>query len=283
MRSELDFLGGWQPTEERVTEVLVPGPAHGLAGLFDDGGLLPGEGDALPPLWHWLYFLDRPRQYELGEDGHPRRGGFLPPVPMRRRMFAGGRARFLEPLRLGAPARRTGTVVDVRRRDGRRGPLVLVTVRYEISSGPALAVVEEQDIVYLDGDGGGPRETSEPPESTWSLRLDITPTLLFRFSALTYNAHRIHYDRDYATGAEGYPGLVVHGPLQALALLEVVRRNCPDETVARFSFRAQQPMFDDRPAAFLGETGRESVTLGSWSGRCQCMTAAAELRASTGS
>jgi 3-methylfumaryl-CoA hydratase len=246
-------LTEWKSTPEVIEDVLAPGPAAGLAGLFDLDPVPAGE--ALPPLWHWVYFLERPKRSQIDTDGHPVRGSFMPPVDLPQRMFAGGRAEFLAPLRVGEAAVRKGMVASERKTDGRSGPLVFVTVRYEISGAAGLAVVEEQDIVYrfpASGHAAEPPPPAPVPATPWRSSLQPDPALLFRFSALTYNGHRIHYDRPYATEVAGYPGLVVHGPLVALSLLELARAREVDRPVKRFSFRARRPLFDDGPITLTG-------------------------------
>lgn len=216
-------------TVER-TELILPGPAEALSKLL--GVALPDlhAGEALPLLWHWLYTLERPAQADLGPDGHPIRGTIpAPPGPGRRRMWAGGQVRSLGPLRCGEPATRRTTVLSTQDKDGRTGRLTFVTVGHQIIQAGRVVVEERQDIVYRDMVTSAPSEqpsaassVGQPPAADeWSI--DVTPTLLFRFSALTYNAHRIHYDRDYARDVEGYPGLVTHGPLQALVMAETAR------------------------------------------------------------
>lgn len=237
----------WTGSSERLEEDIVLTPAQGLAATLDDQQSRFQTGDALPPLWHWLYFLPRVAQSGLGPDGHPRRGGFLPPVALPRRMFAGARTQFHSPLRMGQPAVREGTVLNVTEKQGKSGHLVFITVRYRISQQHRLCVEEQQDIVYREPGAAvaAPRPADWPsvPESAWTKIVTPDPVLLFRFSALTFNAHRIHYDRPYATAEEGYPGLVVHGPLTAIQLMELVRHNAT-RTVASFSFRGQAPLFD---------------------------------------
>lgn len=245
----------WIGSTERLEEDLALTSAQGLAATLDDTSSRFGVGDALPPLWHWLYFLPRVAQSALGPDGHPRRGGFLPPVELPRRMFAGARTQFHSPLRVGQPAVREGTVLDVTEKQGKSGSLVFVTVRYRISQQNRICVEEQQDIVYREPGAAvtAPRPGHWPgaPAGAWTKVVNPDPMLLFRFSALTFNAHRIHYDRPYATGEEGYPGLVVHGPLTAIQLMELVRHNA-SRPVARFSFRGQAPLFDLAPYRLVG-------------------------------
>jgi 3-methylfumaryl-CoA hydratase len=223
------------------SELIAREPAEALAGLLD---IPVPPGDEVPFLWHWLYLLDRPAQRSLGPDGHPVDGIPAPPGPGRRRMFAGGRVQTLGALRYEEPATRTKRMTRTVEKQGRSGPLTFCTARTEIRQGDRLVLVEEQDIVYRPAEGtlaavdGAP---SGPAAGPGDLHLDVDPTLLFRFSALTYNAHRIHYDRDYAA-EEGYPDLVVHGPLQVLMMGELLRRRGLDVRGLEFSFRLVSPM-----------------------------------------
>ena len=247
MSIDIDHLAQWIGREETARDLVTAAPLAGLAATLDRDDPPPAAGDALPPLAHWLYFLPRHRQSELGPDGHARRGGFLPPVPLPRRMWAGGRFEFRQPLRVGDEIVRRSRIVDVRHKRGRSGDLVFVLVRHEVSRDGRVALTEEHDIVYRDAtraDTAVPAGTRAPHPATW--QRDVTPddVLLFRYSALTFNGHRIHYDRRYATTIEGYPGLVVHGPLQATLLTDLVRRELPGATIARFTFRAVRPLFD---------------------------------------
>jgi 3-methylfumaryl-CoA hydratase len=235
-------------------------PVAALAATLDRDDPTPRAGDPLPPLWHWLYFLPIHRASEIGPDGHARRGGFLPPVPLPHRMFAGGRYVFERPLRIGDQMTRESRIVDVASKTGRSGPLVFVVVRHEISTTSGRALVEEHDIVYRDGRGAAtatpdPQRAAERP--TWSREVRVDDVMLFRYSALTFNGHRIHYDRRYATEVEGYPGLVVHGPLVATLMLELLRRDVTTDPVAGFSFRAMSPIFDVAPFLVCGRRSDE--------------------------
>jgi 3-methylfumaryl-CoA hydratase len=219
----------------------------------------------LPPLWHWLYFPAAERQSELDADGHVQRGGFLPPVTLPRRMWAGGRLRFLRPLDLDAPVRRRATIQRVRCTAGRSGPLVFVTVLHEISDAQGLAIREEQDLVYREAPSPAAPHTPPPPpapaDAQYARTVTPDPVLLMRFSALTFNGHRIHYDRPYATQTEGYPGLVVHGPLIALLLAEELRRAHPDRTLRSFEFKAVSPLFDTAPFTLNGRLDARTADL----------------------
>jgi 3-methylfumaryl-CoA hydratase len=236
-------------------DVVAAAPVRALSATLDRDDPDPRAGDPLPPLWHWLYFLPSDRQRDIGADGHARRGGFLPPVALPRRMWAGGRLEFLRPLAIGDAIRRTSRIADISAKQGRTGPLVFVRVRHEIAGGDALALTEEHDIVYREApQPGAPAEAppAAPGGAQFSRDIAPDPVLLFRYSALTFNGHRIHYDRSYVTEVEGYPGLVVHGPLIATLLVDLLRRQRPDARLATFSFRAVSPLFDTAPFSVQG-------------------------------
>jgi 3-methylfumaryl-CoA hydratase len=262
---DIAHLRQWIGSSESSEEAIAPAPALRLLATLDDEDTLLHLGDPLPPLWHWLYFLPNAPTREIGADGHARRGGFLPPVQLPRRMFAGARIAFRAPLLIGETARRHREVVSVEQKDGRDGPLIFVGVRERIEQGKLSCIEEQQTIVYR-GPGGTPAAAAvtpswpQPPEGAWIRTMLPNPALLFRFSALTFNAHRIHYDRMYATGEEGYPGLVVHGTLLAVLLMELVRRN-DTRQVTHFSFRAQAPLFDLAPFRLVGNANAQRVTL----------------------
>ena len=241
-------LRGWIGREELTEDVASPAPLAGLAATLDHDAPPWPEGE-LPPLGHWLYFLPRARQSALDTDGHARRGGFLPPVPLPRRMWAGGALSFHAAIPVGAPIVRRSTIAEVVHKHGASGDLVFVTVAHEISAGGVLAVRERQDLVYRGAAGAAAAEGAPPPErpADSSRTLSAGPALLFRFSALTFNAHRIHYDRDYARDAEGYDGLVVQGPLLAILLVDLLLRAAPGRRLSGFSFRARRPLLDTAP------------------------------------
>jgi 3-methylfumaryl-CoA hydratase len=256
----------WIGKTETRSDTVTAGPVAALSATLDRDDPPPQPGDALPLLWHWLFFLDRHRASELGPDGHARRGGLLPPVPLPRRMWAGSRFEFHHPLRIGDQITRGTRVIDIQEKSGRSGPLVFVVVRHEISSANGLAVAEEHDIVYRDHSRDkSPAAPVQPAprDAAWERSIHADDVLLFRYSALTFNAHRIHYDRRYATEVEGYPGLVVHGPLIATLLMDLLRRNRTAENISRFSFRAVSPLFDSRPFTVCGKPEGKTVRL--WS------------------
>ncbi|MGV9633144.1 FAS1-like dehydratase domain-containing protein [Nocardia rhamnosiphila] len=247
-------MTGWEPHTVITEEYLDPAPVAALQALLDTREKPVGTGDPLPPLWHWVALPRWPESGSIGADGHPVRGGFLPPVDLPRRMFAGGDVRFGGDLTIGSTVRREARVVSVTPKAGRSGRLVVVVVEIRLSADSGSpAVVERQDLIYRAPGPG----TAQPPapasvdpaapplhrvhDGEWELRTD--PTLLMRFSAATANAHRIHYDWPYATGVEGYPGLVVHGPLMTLALAETIRLDKSDTGPARLRHRNLAPLF----------------------------------------
>ncbi|WP_332813629.1 FAS1-like dehydratase domain-containing protein [Ramlibacter sp.] len=247
----LAHLQGWVGRTETLDDAVTPVPIRALSATLD----LPSSDvptGALPPLWHWLYFLPLHRQGELGADGHARLGGFLPPVPLPRRMWAGGRLQWEpgNPLLVGDAIRRLSRIESVRYKAGRSGDLLFVLVRHEIHNARGLSLTEEHDIVYRAmpqaGDPVAPPVAAEH-DAPWQREIVPDPVLLFRYSALTFNGHRIHYDRRHVTEDEGYPGLVVHGPLIATLLVELVRRHAPQAFVRRFEFKAVRPTFDLNP------------------------------------
>jgi 3-methylfumaryl-CoA hydratase len=245
-------LAKWIGRSETRRDTIAAAPLRELSALLDRDDPEPKAGDAIPPLGHWLYFLPTDRQSELGPDGHAHRGGFLPPVSLPRRMWAGSRLEFLRPLAVGAEATRVSTIKDVKVKEGRSGTLVFVTVRHEISDAGGLAISDEHDIVYRGEGGGAAAPVLAPTDEAWRRDIHPDPVLLFRYSAVTFNGHRIHYDHPYVTRVEGYPGLVVHGPLIATLLVDLLRRKRPDVVLRRFAFRAMRPLFDTAPFAVCG-------------------------------
>jgi 3-methylfumaryl-CoA hydratase len=246
MTLDIEHLRTWIDRSETIEDVATLVPLRALTATLDRDDP-PGQGDAIPPCWHWLYFLPVHRESEIGPDGHAKRGGFLPPVPLPRRMWAGSRIEFPAPLRAGQALSRTSRITDVSLKEGRTGPLVFVKVRHEIRGDGQVAVVDQHDIVYRDMPQPGepaPAGVPTPTDAQWTRRIEPDDVLLFRYSALTFNGHRIHYDRRYVTTVEGYPGLIVHGPLIATLLLDLLRRELPKAQVTKYSFRAVKPLFD---------------------------------------
>ena len=250
MTIDFDHYRTWIGRTEQFTDVINSFPANALAAALD----LPTHferGSALPRLWHWMYFLGVSPRAELGTDGHPRRGGFLPPVALPRRMWAGGRLAFYQPLRVGDTVTRDSQILDVKYKQGKTGDLMFISVKHSFVRVGEVLLIEEHDLVYR---GEAQRSiTPSPPfpapdASAPTVSKIITPdaTLLFRYSALTFNGHRIHYDHPYATQVEGYPGLVVHGPLIATLLMQLLDEFKPNADTARFSFRAVSPLCADQ-------------------------------------
>ncbi|WP_137752151.1 MaoC family dehydratase N-terminal domain-containing protein [Sphingopyxis sp. L1A2A] len=246
----MEDFSAWIGRSETRHDIAVAAPLVGLAALLDQDAAPPAT---VPPLGHWLYFLPDARQSALGEDGHPRRddGGLLPPVPLPRRMWAGGRVEFLAPIAVGAALTRVTTITAIRAKRGASGDLLFVTLRHDIAADGIAAIREEQDLVYR-ASAAAPTASPvlspvEPEPAAAVRRVTPDPVLLFRYSALTFNAHRIHYDRDYAGNVEGYAGLVVQGPLIATLLIDHARREMPSLKPARFSFRAEAPLIDGAP------------------------------------
>jgi 3-methylfumaryl-CoA hydratase len=273
MDFDFDRLRSWIGREETVTDSVRPFQVAGMAATLDRDDPSPAHGDALPPPWHWMFFQPTALQSELGPDGHPKRGEFLPPVPLPRRMWAGGRLAFLAPLHVGDAISRVSRIADVTMKEGRSGRLVFVLVRHQLSGPRGLAITEEHDIVYRDeaAPGEAPAQSHPAPmQATWQREIMPDPVLLFRYSALTFNGHRIHYDRPYATEIEGYPGLIVHGPLIATLLLDLVRRNSP-AIITGFRFRALRPLFDTAPFTLCGNPNPDD-TVSLWTRDCTGQT-----------
>ena len=260
-------LRAWIGRSETVHDQIGATPVKALTATLDHPAADVPAGTPLPPLWHWLYFLPMHRQSEIGPDGHAKRGGFLPPVPLPRRMWAGSQFEFRAPVRVGDAVARTSTIDDVTTKEGRTGKLVFVKVRHELHCNGAAdpAMVEFHDIVYRESKRS--TDVDPPPQAAvtgapWQREIVPDDVLLFRYSALTFNGHRIHYDRKYVTEVEGYPGLIVHGPLIATLLMDLLRRQAPEAEVASFRFKAVRPTFDLHPFRVNGQ--REGNTVKLW-------------------
>ena len=269
MTTSLDGLQAWIGRNETVRDQIGATPVNALNATLDHPAMPVEAGAPLPPLWHWLYFLPLHRQGEIGPDGHAKRGGFLPPVPLPRRMWAGSQFEFRSPVRVGDAVERTSTIADVTVKEGRTGKLVFVKVRHELCCNGSAepAIVEFHDIVYREAKRPG--DVEPPPLAAevgapWQREIVPDDVLLFRYSALTFNGHRIHYDRKYVTEVEGYPGLIVHGPLIATLLMDLVRRNAPDADIATFRFKAVRPTFDLNPFRVNGQLQAGGSTVRLW-------------------
>lgn len=267
----LTKLQSWQERSETMSDIITAAPLRALSATLDRDDPAPEDGSAVPALWHWLYFLPHARQSEIGPDGHPRRGGFLPPVPLPRRMWAGGRLRWEagNPLRVGQQVQRVSTIRSVQHKTGRSGELLFVLVEHRFSNQDGLALTEEHDIVYRAA--ARPGDPVPPPQqpplagrAAWSRTIVPDDVLLFRYSALTFNGHRIHYDRQYVTQVEGYPGLIVHGPLIATLLLDLLRRKLQGAKVVTFDFKALRPTFDLHPFSVHGKPREDGRTIDLW-------------------
>ena len=242
---DIQHLQSWVGKETVAEEIISPIPARLMAATLNKDTKFKA-GDPLLPAWHWLYFHEPVKTSGLGDDGHARRGGFLPPVPLPRRMWAGGRLTFVRPLRVGDRAVKRSVIKSVVEKQGRSGHLCFVLVEHQITVYGNICLTEEQDLVYREAPRPGAKITAKPAPTEWQWSESVQPNsvLLFRYSALTFNGHRIHYDKDYCRDVEGYPGLVVHGPLIATLLLDLFSRHCPDNPLAGFDFRAMRPLFD---------------------------------------
>jgi len=250
------WIGRSETSQDRISHNLV----KRLAATLSEP--TPCPGDPLPLLWHWAFFQEPVEAAGLGTDGHPARGGFLPPADNRNRMWAGSRIEFLGSLRVEAQLSRRSTIVNVEEKHGRTGSLLFVTVKHEYVQDGRNVLVEEQDIVYREPTPPKLSGTDPAPTASWQETVEPSATLLFRYSAATFNGHCIHYDWPYVTETEGYPGLVVHGPLIATLNLRAFQRANPGARVRRFNFRGLRPLIS--PDAFevggrLLETGKAQL------------------------
>ena len=246
-------FGPWVGRVEEAQDIVTARQARQMAATLDVSGPF-ADGDPLPALWHWMGWTPETPMAELGPDGHPAKGGFLPPVPLERRMWAGGRLEFLAPLRIGGTLHRRSEILNVAEKTGSTGRMVFVTVRHEVTGQEGLAIREEQDIVYI---AMPDRFTLPPPvpapPAAWRQDVAMDTVRLFRFSALTFNAHRIHFDLPYATAVEKYPGLVVHGPMQAMLLMQAARDRSGGNVPRGYRFRGVRPLFHFDALSLQGE------------------------------
>lgn len=255
----------WVGREETHADIIHASAAQAMAATLDRE-TAPRTGDALPPGWQWMFFNPTARRSGLGADGHPARGGFLPPIELPRRMWAGSRLRYAADLRVGNEAQRRSRIAKVENKVGKRGSLWFVTVEHTTSSRGQTCIVEEQDIVYREATPPG-AEPAAPmrheDQADWGRDVRPDTTLLFRYSALTFNGHRIHYDQAYARSEEGYPDLVVHGPLTATLLQQFALEQGEGRPLARFEFRGVNPLFVSRSFRLEGRKA-EDGTLVLW-------------------
>lgn len=276
----------WIGRQQIARDTIDANRAKAMAAMLN----LPGEnlevGTSLPPLWHWLYFWEQTSNDKLAADGHAKRGGFLPPIDLPRRMWAGGEIEFPSPLKIGAQVERTSRIENIENKEGKSGRLSFVTVSHKIHAEGNCCIREKQTIVYREAaskSAAAPppaRDNSLASEADYVREIQADPLMLFRYSALTFNAHRIHYDRDYVTGEEGYPGLLVHGPLMATLLAGLAVERYPTRPLAKFAFRAVAPVFDLAPFEIGGTSPDDVGNIALWvanSGGEVCMKATAAV------
>ena len=266
MNIDLEHLRSWIGKKETHHDIATAFPVAALAATLDRKDPSPKTGDVISHSGHWLYFLETAANADLSHDGHPKRGGFLPPVPLPRRMWAGGRIDFRQPLRVGDNISRESEILSVEAKSGKSGDLVFVTVRHTVKTGSTVAIVEEHDIVYREAAKPGeaaPAGKPAPQAAAWQRELQTNEAVLFRYSALIFNAHRIHYDIDYCREIEGYPGLIVHGPLQTTLLLDLCRRNDP-RPVRTLDYRATHPVFHQETFSLNGQPAADGNSVELW-------------------
>ncbi|MBV9561828.1 MAG: MaoC family dehydratase N-terminal domain-containing protein [Bradyrhizobium sp.] len=267
---DLDHLRQWIGRSTEASDIVTAQLVKGLrATLFQEIGE-PKTGDDAPFTVHWCLAQPVYPMSQLGPDGHPTRGGFLPPVPLPRRMWAGGELQFLDPLRVGDEAKRVSRIADVTLKTGSTGALCFVSVEHEVTTLRGLAIRERQDIVYRDAGGpaAAPPKPAPPPPAARHRETHVAdPVLLFRYSALTFNGHRIHYDRDYVTKVEGYPGLIFHGPLQAALIVELAAKLRGGTVPKSFAYRGVQPLFEGSEFSVNANDNGETMEL--WTANAQ--------------
>jgi len=275
---DMEQMQQWIGKQQQSVDTVTAVPIMALRATLDQPDVNVKAGHQLPELWHWLYFLPLARQSEIGADGHPERGGFLPPVPLPRRMWAGSQFTFNQPVRVGDFIKRTSTIENVTHKTGKSGDLVFVRVKHDIkhidrpqdlntTANNTIAITEFHDIVYRQApqpDAKPPAPKAAPESADWEHLIETDDVLLFRYSALTFNGHRIHYDRRYVTEVEGYPGLIVHGPLIATLLLEQMRKALHDAVITHYEFKALKPVFDTHPFYACGSVKPDNNTVQLW-------------------
>ena len=283
MNIEASSYNEWIGRSQSSTDFLTLAPLKGLAATLDKKKVDFSPGDKLPSLWHWLYFLDPAKQSNLANDGHAERGNFLPPIPLPGRMWGGSRFEFHKPLHAGEEIQRKSTIKSIAIKEGRSGQLAFVTVSHEIGKKGEIAISEEHDIVYRNHakpNKMAPSGNIAPTESDYAKTIIPDSILLFRYSALTFNGHRIHYDREYVTNEEGYPGLLVHGPLLATLIADLVSEQFPGKNLTRFEFKAMNPVFDLNAFHVCGINPNQNGQLELWikdHADVLCMKASATL------
>lgn len=259
---DAETLETWIGKTRTVDDVIDIRQARLLGATLDCENKVQ-DGGTLPPLWHWIYFAEPVPTRETGRDGHAALGGFMPTISLPRRMWAGGRLTFGAPLRFGATARKTSTIAAIDHKTGRSGPMVFVTVRHIVESEGRVCLTEEHDVVYLEPrqrDAAPPTPPAPPQGAEMNRTISPSAVWLFRYSALTFNGHRIHYDVDFCRDVEGYPDLVVHGPLQATLLAGLAEQVADGNPLASFDFRAVSPVFADKAFSIAAKADAETGT-----------------------
>ncbi len=265
-------LRDWIGRSEERHDVADLRSTHQLHAAFGRQDALPKLGDEVPPAWHWMWFTATDARDALNPDGLAGKAGFLPPVPLPRRMWAGSRLTVHAPLKVGQAIRKRAEITDIAERQGKTGKLIFVSQRYSIFAGNTLAIEEDFDSVFREEAAPG-APVQQPPDApegaVWTREIDPDPVLLFRYSAVTFNGHRIHYDQPYATNIEGYPGLVVHGPLTATLLMELARDSNPGKRIAAYSFRAVSPLYAPAKFTVNGKHGADGKSVQMWAANAQ--------------
>jgi len=260
----MENYSNWIGKKEILNDYSDNRPVAMMQTLLNEENKSPAD---LPHLYHWFYFLPLVNEEDLAVDGHPKKGRFLPPIPFPKRMWAGSRLEFIKPITAHQPIRRESEILKVELKHGKSGDMYFVTVQHSIYAENELAIIEEQDIVYRDVNNQVQSAPQKQPESSETKAFDykksfpIDPVTLFRYSAVTFNGHRIHYDRPYATKEEGYPGLVVHGPLLATLLIHYFKQEHPNKNITHFEFRAVNPVFDFDDFQIYGSINQENGEL----------------------
>ncbi len=267
MSDSFDNLQDWVGRTAEMTALVTAYQADALSATLDREDSPLKEGDAIPPGWHLFYIREVVKLRDTAQDGHPKRGDFLPPIPLPRRMWAGTHATYHRPIRVGEQIRQVSTIESVTPKTGKTGQLVFLKLKHDISGEGGLATSEIQDLVYREAARPGAASPEPPPapgEAAWHRDIHPTELLLFRYSALTMNGHRIHYDRSYATEVEKYPGLVVHGPLTFTLLMDLFRREMPDTTLKSFAVRAVSPLYDIHDFCVAGAPNDDGTSATLW-------------------
>jgi 3-methylfumaryl-CoA hydratase len=263
------LLQQWIDKQSSAVDTLALTPVNALAASLNRPSL--AMGDRLPPLWHWLFFLPLTQHSQLGVDGHSAQHDFLPPLPLPRRMWAGSRIQFLQALCIGEAVRRESRILDIVEKKGRSGALVIVTVQHDVHGTNGLAIREQQDIVFREAPSSGAvpdtpvRAPAQSLNPQWSHEHRADSVLLFRYSALTFNSHRIHYDYPYTTQVEGYPDLIVHGPLLFTLLVQAMSQEHPQLGIKSLTMRAMRPLYCNRPFRLQGQLSHDKQQAQLWS------------------